>query len=171
MRSGPWAIAYQTANSSSLATNTTQTLFGGTGSGAYTLVTNAVVSAPTVTSGVFTVPQAGMYHISLCVGVPSTNTAHWRAQLAGYASGTNVWNFAGNTVNAVSGGSNDFSVLSITVPLGTGAPMGGANQFAVQVQNTNVSGAAITVLGQPTLAALQTTWVSVSYLGNGFGQY
>ena len=170
-RSAPWAVALQTGNSSSLAVNSTQTLFGGTGSGTYSLTTNTTTSTFSLSSGVFTVPVAGMYHISACVGVGTTNLSHWRAQLQGLVSGTAVWNFPGNTVNGVSGGTNDFSVLSVTVPMGTGGPLGGATSFSLQVQNTNASGAAITPLGQSTLVALQTTWLTVTYLGNGFGNF
>ena len=172
LRAAPWTFYYQTANGSTVASGSNQTLFGGSGAGAYTTVAStSAVGSFNNTSGVITVPLTGLYQITLtiaCAGLASGT--HWRPQITGLNSGSTVWTLPGPILHTAGTGWNDFVTHTVTVPMGAGAQLGSSAATSFSMQVLNVSGAsAITPQGAALPGLL--TYASITYLGISTGAY
>ena len=168
----PWTIVNQTASGTAIGNPATQVLFGGSGSGAYS-VTNSATKAGTISlsGGAFSVPIAGMYRITASLGVVATSASHWRVRLVGQNSGTPVWQYSGQVVNGLAaGGDIDISTVSVLVPVGTSTssvPLSNATSFYLAFDHLAASGSGnIAALGTqasnfyPTSVQIEFTGIS-----------
>ena len=167
----PWTIVNQTGAGTSIANPATQVLFGGAGSGTYSVI-NSATSAGTISlsGGAFSVPIAGMYRITATLGVAATASTHWRLRIVGQtAAPASAWQFSGNVVNGAGAAGNiDISTVSILVPIGTASssvPLGNATSFYLAFDHLAASSSGnIAALGTQS-PNLYPTSVQIEYTG------
>ena len=166
-----WTIVNQTGAGTAIGNPVSQTLFGGSGSGTYSVTNSATaVGSITLSAATFSVPIAGMYRITASVGAAATSGAHWRIRLVGQtAAAAVVWQYSGQVVNGqAASGDIDISTVSVLVPVGTASssvPLGNANSFYFQFDHLDASGAA-TIQALGTQASnFYPTSVQIEYTG------
>jgi hypothetical protein len=175
----PWLIATQTGTGTAIGNPASQTLFGGTGSGTWTAISSTTATGSiTNTSGLFSVPIAGMYRITASAGALATTSAHWRIRIVGQnSSGTAQWSYLGNMVDGstITGNPVQTSLVSAFVPIGTASssvPFGNVTSVLAIVDNYN--GANITILGSGSTgvtSSIYPTSFQIEYLGTSTGAY
>jgi len=177
LRARPWVIATQTGTGTAITNPASQILFGGTGSGTWT-ATSSTTSVGSInnSSGVWTVPIAGMYRITATLGVTATALTHWRLRIQGQtAASASAWQFSGNVVNGVAATGNiDISTVSVLVPIGTASssvPLGNARSFYLNFDHLAASSSGnIAALGTQASNFYPTT-VQIEYIGTSTGAY
>jgi len=167
----PWTIVNQTGAGTAIGNPATQVLFGGSGSGTYSVTNSATaVGSISLSGGAFNVPIAGMYRITASLGIAATNGAHWRIRLVGQnSSAAPVWQYSGQVVNGLTAaGDIDISTVSVLVPVGTSSssvPLGNATSFYLAFDHLAASGAATTqALGTQT-SNFYPTSVQIEFTG------
>jgi len=173
----PWVIATQTGTGTAITNPASQILFGGTGSGTWT-ATSSTTSVGSInnSSGVWTVPIAGMYRITATLGVVATASTHWRLRLVGQtSSAASAWQFSGNVVNGVAAAGNiDISTVSVLVPIGTASSsvsLNNARSFYLNFDHLSASTSGnIAALGTQASNFYPTT-VQIEYIGASTGAY
>lgn len=175
----PWTIVNQTASGTSIAATGTQVLFGGSGSGTYSITnssTGAGGSTISISAGAFSVPIAGMYRITASASALATNSAHWRVRIVGQnSSGAAQWIYTGNLVDGYSASGTvptQTSSVTVLMPIGTSAsavPFGNATSIYAQIEN--FSGAAIVILGTNSVTPIYPTTLQIEFTGSSTGAY
>jgi hypothetical protein len=170
MHARPWTIVNQTGAGTAIGNPVSQILFGGSGSGTYSVTNSATaVGSITLSAASFSVPIAGMYRITASVGAAATSGAHWRLRLVGQNAGSPVWQYSGQVVNGqAASGDIDISTVSVLVPVGTASssvPLGNATSFYLAFDHLDASGAA-TIQALGTQASnFYPTSVQIEYTG------